>query len=124
MIIEGRNGSLVLFYKDLLICGFPLGSNNYDDYKNQSESLILDSLRKNHSIKKQIDLYKSFIETIYIKKLNQAKISGYDLQVFCASILSLVRFNVFDEDDVIFIADKKRRREKIKKFNQYNSVIS
>ena len=71
-----------------------------------------------------IYLYKSFIETIYIKKLKKDKISGYDLQVFCATILSLVRFNVFDEDDVIFIADKKRRREKIKKFNQYNSVIS
>ena len=118
MIIEGRKGSLVLFYKDLLICGFPIGSNNYEDYKKQSENLILDSLRKNHSIKNQIDLYKGFVEAIYKKKLNKNKISGYDLQVFCGSILSLVRFNILDEDDIVFITQKKKNRKTLKRFNQ------
>ena len=90
----------------------------YEDYKKQSENLILDSLRKNHSIKNQIDLYKGFVEAIYKKKLNKNKISGYDLQVFCGSILSLVRFNILDEDDIVFITQKKRNRKTLKRFNQ------
>ena len=118
MIIEGSKGSMVLFYKDVLICGFPLGKNTYEDYKKQSDDLILDSLRKNKSIQEQIILYKTFIQTIYKRKINNKKISGYDLQVFSSCILALIKFNIFDIDDIVFIAGKKRNRKNIKVFNQ------
>jgi hypothetical protein len=116
MIIQGRKGCLCLFYRDLLIAGFPLGNNSYEDYKTQSHNLILDSLRKNKSIKEQIQLYKIFCETIYEKKIKKEKISGYDLQVFSSCLLSLIKFNQLEEEDFIFIAPRKKKRGK--KFNQ------
>ena len=116
MIIQGKKGCLCLFYNDLLIAGFPLGNNSYEDYKTQSQNLILDSLRKNKSIKEQIQLYKIFCETIYEKKLKKQKISGYDLQVFSSCLLSLIKFNQLEEEDFIFIAPRKKKRGK--KFNQ------
>ena len=116
MIIQGNIGCLCLFYHDLLIAGFPLGNNSYEDYKTQSDNLILDSLRKNKSIKEQIQLYKIFCETIYQKKRKKQKISGYDLQVFSSCLLSLIKFNHIEEDDVIYIAPRKKKRGK--RFNQ------
>lgn len=116
MIIQGKKGCLCLFYHDLLIAGFPLGNNSYEDYKTQSLNLILDSLRKNKTIKQQIRLYTIFCETIYKKKLNKKKISGYDLQVFSSCLLALIKFNQLDEEDFILIAPRKKKPGK--KFNQ------
>jgi len=118
MIIQGRNGCLVLFWKDKLIAGFPLGQNNFEVYKQQSQDLIIDSLRSNHSIPFQINCYRKLCEKTYRDKINGKKISGYNLQLFCACLLSLVRFNNIDEDDVVFIAPRKKGKGKAKKFKQ------
>tara|TARA_R110000803_G_scaffold623_1_gene2144 strand:+ start:1052 stop:1432 length:381 start_codon:yes stop_codon:yes gene_type:complete len=112
MIIQGKKGSLVIFFKDKLIAGYPLGRYNYEDYKNQSNTLIRQSLQDNISIKEQIEKYKYFVELIYNKKINRKKISGYDLQVFCAVIISLIKFKQLEEDDVLFFAPRKKKRGK------------
>jgi hypothetical protein len=116
MIIQGKDGCLVLFWKDKLIAGFPLGSNTFEDYKKQSNEIIIDSLRSNHSIPFQIKCYRKLCDKTYHEKINGKKISGYNLQMFSACVLALIRFNVIDEDDVIFMAPRKRGKHK--KFKQ------
>ena len=119
MIIEGKKGSLVFFFNDVLICGFPIGRYNYDDYKAQSNELVLNSFIENYNIKQQINNYMRFVSIIYHKKIDGKKISGMDLQIFAATCLALIKFKVLDEDDIVFQAIKKRNRGKIKVFNQY-----
>lgn len=113
MIIQGKEGSMVLFWKDKYICSFPLGNNKVEDYKLQSTNLIIDSFKQSHNIKLQIKTYNYFCECIYQKKINKKKISGHDLQTFSACCLALVKLKVFDEDDVIFIAPRRKKRGKM-----------
>lgn len=109
MIIQGSQGSMVLFYKDLLIGGFPLGKfNKYKDYQEQSNILIVESLRLNNPIKFQIQNYFRMCNLIYDKKVQGKKISGYDFQLFSVSLLSLVKLKILDEDDVVLIAGRKK----------------
>lgn len=119
MIIQGKDGSLLLFWNDLLISSFPLGLNKLKDYKVQSENLIIDSFKSNRNIKKQIQVYKCFCQLIYNKKKNKEKISGFDHQRFCACVFSLIRFKFVDEDDVIFIAPRKKNYKRGKRFIQH-----
>tara|TARA_R110000737_G_scaffold4753_2_gene15311 strand:+ start:116 stop:478 length:363 start_codon:yes stop_codon:yes gene_type:complete len=117
MIIQGKEGSLVLFYKDLLIAGFPLGHNQYEDYQEQANDFIIRSLKEKKPIHIQIPAYLRICELIHDKKLKGKKISGYDLQLFSASLLSLVKLKQLDEDDVIFIAGRKKGN--FKTFTQF-----
>ena len=98
--------------EEYYISSDPLGNNKVEDYKLQSTNLIIDSFKQNHNIKKQINVYKHYCECIYQKKINKNKISGYDLQTFSACCLALVKLKVFDEDDVIFIAPRRKKRGK------------
>ena len=117
MIIQGKEGSLVLFYKDLLICGFPLGIYTYEDYQEQANDLMVQSLRFNNPLKVQVEGYRKMCEITYVKKIKGKKISGYDLQCFSASLLNLVKLKLIDEDDVVFIAGRKKG--KYKTFHQF-----
>tara|TARA_R110000737_G_C14356509_1_gene446108 strand:- start:271 stop:633 length:363 start_codon:yes stop_codon:yes gene_type:complete len=118
MIIQGSEGSMVLFYKDMLIGGFPLGKfNKYKDYQEQANVLIVESLRLNKPIKFQIKGYVRICNLMYDKKVQGKKISGYDFQLFSASLLSLVKLKILDEDDVVFIAGRKKGNYKT--FNQF-----
>lgn len=119
MIIQGKNGSLNLFYNDLFISSFPLGNNNFDDYKNQSEKLILNSLKNNRNLKDQIKMYKNFCDIIFIRKKNKMKISGLDHQKFSACLLALIRLKYLDLDDNVLIMNRRKNNKKRKKFNQY-----
>ncbi len=112
MIIQGKDGSLVLFYKDLLIAGFPLGHYQYEDYQKQANDFIVRSLKENKPIHFQIQSFLKICDLIHAKKLKGKKISGYDLQLFSASLLALVKFKILDEDDVIFIAGRKKGNHK------------
>tara|TARA_R110000868_G_scaffold15240_5_gene69599 strand:- start:519 stop:878 length:360 start_codon:yes stop_codon:yes gene_type:complete len=111
MIKEGRDGCLVLYWKDKLMFGFPLGKlNTLSDYKHQANELMIDSLQKGSSIKTQIHVYKTLCECIYKRKMKNKKICTFDVQTFCCCVLSLIKFKVIDEDDVILICQKKKKR--------------
>tara|TARA_R110000824_G_scaffold398934_1_gene603631 strand:- start:589 stop:939 length:351 start_codon:yes stop_codon:yes gene_type:complete len=110
MIKEGRDGSLVLYWKDKLMFGFPLGENKITDYGQQATNLMIDSLEKGSSIKEQIFTYNVICDSIYKRKMNGKKISTFDVQTFCCCLLSLIKFKQIDEDDVILICQKKRPR--------------
>jgi hypothetical protein len=116
MIVQGREGCLVLFWNDKLMFGLPLGYNKYDDYVKQANDLIIDSLEKGCNIPTQIHVYKTLCESVYKRKMKGNKISTFDIQMFSSSVLSLIKFKVIDEDDCLFIAPRKKGKFKI--FNQ------
>ena len=108
MIIYGKQGSLLLFYKDLLIGSYPLTNlKTYERYKYHGEYLILDSL-KTIPIKLQIKTYLSFCEYIYERKQNKLGIYRSDYQMFLNSIFALIRLKQLDEEDCIFITPRKK----------------
>jgi len=109
MIIQGRYGCLCIFWNDLLLAGFPLSKRNpYDKYKLSADDLIVDALRKGRNIKDLIKQFKMICDYTYRKKKNKEKISGFDLQVCCHCILGLVKLQIVDEDDVVFLAPRKK----------------
>ena len=108
MIIYGKQGSLLLFYKDLLIGSYPLTNlKTYERYKYHGEYLILESL-KTIPIKLQIKTYLSFCEYIYERKKNKLGIYKIDYQMFLNSIFALIRLKQLDEEDCIFITPRKK----------------
>ena len=116
MIIQGRHGSMVSFWKDKLMFGFPLGHNKVTDYQQQANMLMIDSLEKGSSIKEQIIHYQFICDHIYKRKMKGSKICRLDVQTFCCAVLSLIKFKVIDEDDVILMCEKKRSKRP-KRFN-------
>lgn len=108
MIINGKKGSLILFYKDLLIASYPLSNlKTYERYKYQGEYLILDSL-KTMPLKLQIKTYLSFVEMIYLRKKDKKGIYKSDFEMFLNCIFALIKLKKLDEEETVFIAPKKK----------------
>ena len=109
MTIYGKNGSLILFYKDLLIGSYPLSNlKTYERYKYQGEYLILSSL-KTIPLKLQIKTYTAFINTIHERKINKLGIFRSDYECFLNCIFALIKLKKLDEDDSILIVEKKKK---------------
>ena len=108
MIINGKKGSLILFYKNLLIGSYPLSNlKTYERYKYQGEYLILDSL-KTMPLKLQIKTYLSFVEMIYLRKKDKKGIYKSDFEMFLNCIFALIKLKKLDEEETVFIAPKKK----------------
>ena len=108
MIFQGSQGSLVLFWDNLLISGFPLGYRDFAYYKEIANELIVSSLRRNIPMKEQIQTYHCMCEITHKKKKNKTKLLRRDHELFLASCLALVKLQIIDEEDVIFIAPRKK----------------
>jgi hypothetical protein len=110
MIITGKNGCLCVFWNNLLLAGFPLSKRNpYEKYKESANDLIIDALRKGRNIKDIISQFKMICDKTYIRKKEKKKISSFDLQVVMHCILSLVRLEILDEEDVVFLAPRRKK---------------
>jgi hypothetical protein len=110
MIYYGKHGSLILFYKNLLIGSYPLTNlKTYERYKYQGEYLILKSLNT-IPLKLQIKTYTTFIEMIYLRKLNNKGIYRSDYEMFLNCIFALIKLKQLDEDDSTFIVEKKKSK--------------
>lgn len=111
--IPGKKGTLCLYYKELFICGFPLGKMNLKDYMKSAEDLIVNSMRdSNRNIREQIFAYKYFCQIMFSRTLKKKNISNDDYRMFVGCLLALVKLKIYDMDDVTLICD--RRRKKIK----------
>ena len=95
MILQGRNGSMVLFWKDLLMCGFPI---------------IVDGLRNNVKIETQIKSYSGYCDILHLKKLKNKRINSEEYDCFRLSAMALIKLQLIDEDEVVFITEPKRPR--------------
>jgi hypothetical protein len=106
MIVEGKNGSMCLYWKDLLICSFPLGRYDYEHYKKEGDELIIQSMRmKGYNIKRQIFQYMLTCNSIHSKKLKKQKIPS---------------MAIIDEEDVVFLAPRKKGVKKKSTFKYIN----
>ena len=109
MFIQGKKGQLTLFYKDILIAGYPLGQMSYHDYQKVADDLIINSMRTaKRNIKQQIFAYRLFCNGIMYQKIKKKYISLDDYRMFLACSLALVKLRILDEDDIVFISDRKR----------------
>ncbi len=64
MIIQGKNGCLCLYWKDILISGFPIGRNSLEDYIYTGEYMIVDGMRKGKKIPELLFTLRGFCECI------------------------------------------------------------
>jgi len=113
MIREGKNGSLNLFYKELLIGSYPLtDKKTYERYKYQGEYLILTSMRENIKIPFQIKTYILFCNSILRRKENKLNIWRSDYEMFLSCIFALIKLKILDEDDSVLIVGKKKKKKK------------
>ena len=111
MIYYGNKGSLILFYKDLLIGSYPLSDRKtYERYKIQGSYLILKSSKKNIPIKTQISTYLFFCNQLFTRKNNKLRINKSDLEMLLHCIFALIKLNILDEDDSVFMVEKKKIR--------------
>ena len=111
MIIEGKHGSLNLFFKDLLIGSYPLSEKKtYERYKYQGEYLILKSMRENIKIPFQIKTYLMFCNNILRRKKNKLNIWRSDYEMFLSCIFALMKLKILDDEDCVFIAPKKKKK--------------
>lgn len=110
MIIYGKKGSLILFYNNLLVGSYPLSNlKTYERYKFQGEYLILKSLKTNIPLKLQIKTYKHFCDEIYKRKQNKLGIFRADYEMFLSCLFALIKLNQLDEEDAIFMVDKRKK---------------
>ena len=109
MIFYGKKGSLILFYKDLLIGSYPLSNlKTYERYKYQGEYLILQSL-KTIPLKLQIKTYTAFCHEMYKRKIDKLGIYRSDYEMFLSCLFALIKLKQLDEEESIFIVDKRKK---------------
>ena len=101
MIIQGKEGSLVLFWNDKFISSLPLGRRTVEDYLNEANTFILNSMREDKKNIKELVYY-------YKQKLKGKKIDSTSHCYFQLSLLALVRLGLIDFDEVCFIAPRKK----------------
>ena len=110
MIKQGKNGSLTLFFKDVLIGSYPLSKKKtYERYKYQGDDLILQTMRENkRTITEQISCYLLLCNGFLRKKKQGLNIWRSDYEIFLACIFALIKLRIIDEEDCVFIMPKKR----------------
>lgn len=112
MIKAGKNGSIVLFWNDKLISSIPLGKYTYEDYMERIQKFILVSMREaNMNIKELVHRCYKYCNQMERRKNNCERIRTREHESFCFSLLTLVRLELVDFDDVIFIAPRKKPRK-------------
>ena len=110
MLNPGPDGEIVLFYKDVLICSFPLNKEEliYSDYQEGANQLIVDSMRSNKNMREQIYAYRRYCNICWMKKLRCQEINPSDCEMFMASLLALVKLRILTEEESVYFAPKYR----------------
>jgi len=112
MFIQGKDGSLNLFYKDLYIASYPLGKMKLKDYQDVANDLIITSMRKqNRNIREQIFAYKLFCQSMFTRRLKKKKMNVDEHRMFLGCLLALVKLKIEDPDDVILICGRKKKKK-------------
>ena len=109
MIIQGKNGCVCLYWKDLLISSIPLGRFKLEHYMKESEKFIIESMTSEKKNIREIVFYtKNYCEIIYKRKVNKKRLNSDDHTYFQLSLLSLIRMKLIDFEDVCFIAPRRK----------------
>tara|TARA_R110002074_G_C12424177_1_gene656181 strand:- start:886 stop:1203 length:318 start_codon:yes stop_codon:yes gene_type:complete len=98
---------MFIFYKDKRLCKFQVDTDDITKiYNYMAKKLVMDALINNISIDKQIKKYNSCIETIHQKKEDCYKIRASDYLMTLSCIMSLIKFNQFNIEDIIILKNK------------------
>jgi hypothetical protein len=112
MIISGRKGSLVLYWKDKLVSSQPLGKRDYEDYKKSSNKFIINSMDKGASFDKIKEKCLVYIHVFGNRRLNKEKVSEEDHIYFMMCLLFMIKIGFYDEDDYVLLAPKYKGKKK------------
>ena len=107
----GKDGQLVIFYRDIHIANFPLGKMKMRDYEYNANQLILNGMKDNLKIPEIIKSLRLFCEGIRyitwkntkVKKYKRTKIKLEDYRLFICSLLALVKLEIVNVDDAYLI---------------------
>lgn len=113
MIKEGPEGSICLYYKGLLISSFPISKKKTEDYYlGLGEKLIRKS--KCIPIVERIKYSLTFMNQMYSRKKKKQAIYAEDHQLFCASLLAMMRIGIIDNDieNGYYVFPKKKKSKK------------
>tara|TARA_R110001592_G_scaffold309151_1_gene583222 strand:+ start:1741 stop:2100 length:360 start_codon:yes stop_codon:yes gene_type:complete len=110
MIIEGKNGSVNFYWKDIFLTSFPLGNVDYDFYKKQAEDMILNAMREGKKISQMIPVCQNYCNLFYHRRhVKKERVRDEDHQFFAVCVLCLIRLEIIDFDDHILIMNKKKK---------------
>lgn len=115
MVVKvGKNGSICLYYKGLLISSFPLTKKKDKNfYFNIGEILIKES--KGIPIDQRIRFSLRFMNQIHMRKLYDKPIYKSDHELFSASLFAMMRLRIIDNDSengYMIFPKKKIKQEK------------
>ena len=98
---------MFIFYKDKRLCKFKINTDDINEiYNEMGKKLVMDALRNNISIDKQINKYNLCVETIHQRKEDCYKVRASDYLMTLSCIMSLIKFNQFNLEDVIILKNK------------------
>lgn len=109
MIIQGKEGTLCLYWNDKLISSAPLSKKkNIDYYKEKANDMIVDSLRSGYNMKEIIKVLHQLCVSTYLKKIKINKLDTEGHAMFRDCLLSLIKLELLDFDDVCLICPRKK----------------
>lgn len=112
VVYQGSQGSLNLYWNDLLISSFALSKKKkLEVYEYEGTHLIREALKDNVAFNKLHKVFKMFCEGIYQRKLNKQPIYKTDHELFLCSIFGLIKLNKIDFDDNVLIMCRKKPKK-------------
>ena len=110
MLCQGSLGSLNLFWDGELVSSHPLGRRDLQWYIGKSNDFVLSAMKKGTSIDNIKEKCLYYIHVFGHRRTNNKRVSVEDHFIFLVSIFFMIKIKFYDEDDYIFIADRKRPR--------------
>lgn len=99
MIINGSEGSISFYFKGLLISSFPMTKKKTKEYYfSQGNTLIIDGMRNKYNVKKLIQIFTLYCNSIYIRKRDKKPIYASDHKLFMESITALMKLKIVEND--------------------------
>ena len=105
--MKNKGYTLYLFYKDIQIGKYKMIGDDFNKlYKSFGERILREGFMHGKSIKDQSKTYTLLCNTIYKQKINSEKIRASDYLMFLSCYINLVKFNLIDYNDFIFLKNK------------------
>tara|TARA_R110002096_G_scaffold137433_2_gene290844 strand:- start:177 stop:494 length:318 start_codon:yes stop_codon:yes gene_type:complete len=105
--MKNKGYTLYLFYNDIQIGKYKMIGDDFNKlYKSFGERILREGFMNGKDIKTQTKTYKQLCDTIYKQKNNCEKIRASDYLMFLSCYINLVKFNLIDYNDFIFLKNK------------------
>ena len=117
--------SLFLYHNDILVGRYKIRTNDMKVLSIAfSENLIRDGFSKGFNLPKQVLWFQTFCDSIAKNVNNCIKLKSHDFQMFLATKLALYRLNKTDDNDFLFLRDKRtslisRKKNSDGNYNDY-----